>query len=71
MTYTRVLTMNRAVLAALCAGALALSTGAVQLSATENGRTLHITKECSEYTGAAGDWCTVTVSDVGRLPVGT
>ena len=72
MTHTRVLTLKRAVLGGLCAGALALSTGVVPLSASpEKGRKLHLTKECSEYTGAAGDWCTVTVSNVGRLPVGT
>ena len=72
MTYTGVLTVKRAVLGGLCAGALALSTGVVPLSASpEKGRKLHLTKECSEYTGAAGDWCTVTVSNVGRLPAGT
>ena len=72
MTYTRVLTMKRAVIAGLCAGALALGTGAVPLSATpEKGRKLHITKECSEWAGNAGDWCTVTVSNVGRIPVGS
>jgi hypothetical protein len=72
MTYTRVLTMKRVVLAGLCAGAVALSTGVVPLSATpEPGRTLHITKECTEWVGNPGDWCTVTVSNVGRLPVGS
>jgi hypothetical protein len=72
MSHTRVLTLKRAVIGGLCAGALALSTGAVPLSATpEKGRKLHITKECTEYNGNAGDWCTVTVSNVGRLPVGT
>ena len=72
MPYTRVLTMKRAVLAGVCAGALALSTGAVPLSATpEKGRKLHITKECSEWVGNPGDWCTVTVSNVGRVPVGS
>lgn len=72
MTHSRVLTLKRAVVGGLCAGALALSTGVVPLSASpEKGRKIHITKECSEYTGAAGDWCTVTVSNVGRLPVGT
>lgn len=72
MSYTRVLTIKRAVLGSLCAGALVLGTGAAPLSATpDHGRKLHITKECSEYTGAAGDWCTVTVSNVGRVPVGS
>ena len=71
MTFSRVL-INRLILGGLCLGALVLSTGATPVSgASERGRKLHITKECSEYTGAAGDWCTVTVSNVGRLPVGT
>ena len=30
-----------------------------------------MTKECSEDFGAAGDWCTVTVSNLRRLPVGS
>ncbi len=30
-----------------------------------------MTKECSEYTGLAGTWCTVTLSNLKRLPVGT
>jgi hypothetical protein len=53
-------------------GTLVLSTGAASVSATnERTRRLHTTKECSEYTGAAGDWCTVTVSNIRRLPIGT
>lgn len=27
-------------------------------------RALHVTKECSQYTGAAGDFCTITSSNV-------
>ena len=34
-------------------------------------RAHHVTKECSEYTGTAGSWCTITVSNVRRLPVGS
>lgn len=72
MTYTRVLTMKRAVVGGLCAVALALGTAAAPLFATQDkGRKLHITKECTEWNGNPGDWCTVTVSNVGRLPVGS
>jgi hypothetical protein len=31
---------------------------------------LHVTKECSQYTGAAGDFCTITSSNVRAIEVG-
>jgi hypothetical protein len=33
-------------------------------------RKLHVTKECSEYTGQAGSFCTITSSNLGRILVG-
>ena len=33
--------------------------------------TLHLTKECSEYTGEAGSFCTVTSSNVDAIPIGS
>ena len=67
-----VLSMKRVVLGGLCIAALVSTTGAPSVSAS-SGRSgkLHVTKECSEYTGAAGDWCTFTVSNISQLPVGT
>jgi hypothetical protein len=51
---------------------LALSTGAAPVSASsERDRPLHVTKECSEYTGAAGSFCTITSSNLGRIKVGS
>jgi hypothetical protein len=51
---------------------LALSTGAAPVSASsERHRPLHVTKECSEYTGAAGSFCTITSSNLGRIKVGS
>jgi hypothetical protein len=51
---------------------LALSTGAASVSASsERSRPLHVTKECSEYTGAAGSFCTITSSNLGRIKVGS
>lgn len=32
---------------------------------------LHVTKECSAYTGAAGDVCTITSSSVSEIAVGS
>ncbi len=39
-------------------------------SATRTG-TMHVTKECSEYTGEAGSFCTVASSDFDGIPVGS
>ena len=33
--------------------------------------TLHLTKECSEYTGEAGSFCTVTSSNFDAIPIGS
>jgi hypothetical protein len=72
MTFASIRTIKRVVLGGLCVGTLVSSTGASSVSASsERTRTLHVTKECSEYFGAAGDWCTVTVSNLRRLPVGS
>ena len=38
--------------------------------AHEKGQ-LHVTKNCSEYTGAAGSFCTITSSNLAVLKVGT
>jgi hypothetical protein len=32
---------------------------------------IHITKECSGFTGSAGSFCTITGSDLSAIPVGT
>ena len=52
--------------------ALVLSTGAASVSASsQRNRPLHVTKECSEYSGAAGGFCTITSSNLGRIKVGS
>jgi hypothetical protein len=51
---------------------LALSTGSASVSASsERDRPLHVTKECSEYTGAAGSFCTITSSSLERITIGS
>ena len=47
-----------------------ISSLAVSASFPLNGD-LHVTKECSAYTGAAGDVCTVTSSNVKEIAVGS
>ena len=32
---------------------------------------LHVSKECSEYTGAAGSFCTITSSNISAIKVGS
>jgi hypothetical protein len=44
---------------------------APSLSASPRGGDLHITKECSAYTGLAGSYCTITSSNVKAIEVGT
>jgi hypothetical protein len=39
--------------------------------ASSEGRSLQLTKECSEYTGQAGDHCTVIKSNVQQIPAGS
>ena len=33
--------------------------------------TMHLEKECSEYTGAAGSFCTIVSSDLDAIPTGS
>jgi hypothetical protein len=53
---------------------LSLAALAPAVTASEGGshsRALHITKECSKYLGAAGEFCTITSSNVKAIPVGS
>jgi len=38
---------------------------------TSRGGTLHVTKECSEYTGEAGSFCTIASSNLDAIPIGS
>jgi len=40
-------------------------------TSAERGGTLHVTKECSEYTGEAGSFCTIASSNFDAIPVGS
>jgi hypothetical protein len=40
-------------------------------TSTERSGTLHVTKECSEYTGEAGSFCTISSSSFDAIPVGS
>ena len=59
-------------LAGVAALALSLSKGVTSVSAAQaqNGR-LHVTKECSQYGGGAGQFCTITSSNLDEIKVGS
>jgi hypothetical protein len=40
-------------------------------SATPRSGALHVTKECSDYHGLAGEHCTITSSSLKAIPVGS
>lgn len=52
-------------LAAVAAGAFAAASSAVNTGSSPRSGTLHVTKECSQYTAAAGSFCTITSSNLG------
>ena len=57
----------------LAAGITAVSALAIASKAGNSPRSgaLHVTKECSEYSGAAFSFCTITSSSVNALTVGS
>ena len=61
----RLLVLAAAVVAVVSVGGVAASA-----SSPRTG-TLHLQKECSKYTGAAGDYCTIVSSNVGAIGVGS
>ena len=59
-------------IAGFAALTLSQSTGAASESASSaKGRRLHVTKECSEWKGAAGEFCTITSSNLAAIEVGS
>ena len=53
-------------LMAAAAVAVLLIAGLAPVAAASS-RGLHVTKECSDYTGAAGSYCTFTSSNIGVI----
>ena len=52
------------ILAVVAAGGLATVSAA---RSTEHSGELHVTKTCSEYTGAAGSHCTIRSSNIDAI----
>src|SRR5215208_955776 len=45
--------------------------GVPAAAAPEKKRALRVTKECSQFHYLAGDYCTITSSNLDEIPVGT
>jgi hypothetical protein len=60
-----------AVVASLAALTPAPSVGVASVSASPGKGELHVTKECSQYNGAAGSFCTITSSNLTEILVGS
>jgi hypothetical protein len=58
-------------LAAVTAGAFAVPTSAADTRSSPRSGALHVTKECSRYTGAAGSFCTITSSNLNAVRPGS
>jgi hypothetical protein len=48
-----------------------LATGDVSSAFSPRSGTFHVTKECSAYTGHAGDFCTITSSTLKQIEAGS
>ena len=55
----------------VAAAILSLAALAPAVAASPRSGDVHITKDCSAYTGAAGDYCTITSSNLAAIPVGS
>jgi hypothetical protein len=59
-----------ALLAAVLAGAFAVGSSAGNAGSPRSGE-LHVTKECSQYQGNAGEFCTITSSSLNAIKKGS
>jgi hypothetical protein len=62
-------TMLGSLLAIVLTAAIA-GTGSAAADSEHRTRALHLTKECSQYTGLADSFCTITTSNVDAIAVG-
>ena len=54
---------------AIVGAALVVTAGATGKSAARSGA-LHVTKECSQYDGSVGSFCTITSSNISAIKPG-
>ena len=58
-------------LAIVVTGAVAGASSAAKTGSSPRSGELRVTKECSQYTGAAGSFCTITSSNIPAIKVGS
>jgi hypothetical protein len=58
-------------LAAVAAGAFAVASSAGNTGSSPRSGELHVTKNCSDYHGDAGEFCTITSSNLNAIKVGS
>jgi hypothetical protein len=58
-------------LAIVVTGAVAAASSAANSDSSPRRGALHVTKECSEHTGQAFDFCTITSSNINALTAGS
>jgi hypothetical protein len=63
--------VRRTRLATLAAVAFALVLAVPAVASAPRSGALHVTKNCIDYHGLAGDHCTITSSNVKAIPVGS
>ena len=64
--------VQRSLIVVLAAGFVAMTlAGAPASAASQQHRSIHVTKECSAHTGAPGTFCTVTASTLPAIAVGS
>ncbi len=63
--------MKRTLALVLALAAAGIVATAGSAGSTARGQALHVTKECSQYTGAAGSFCTITSSNLNAIKAGS
>lgn len=65
--------MKRMIALALAVATAAVAAGIVATagSATPRSGALHVTKECSQWEGLAGQYCTITSSNIKAIKIGS
>jgi hypothetical protein len=71
-TMTTAFALALVLVAGFLALTLGLSTGVASVSAqSERIGVLHVTKNCSAFTGTPGSFCTITSSNLAEIKVGS
>ncbi len=58
-------------LAIVVTGGVAGASSAANAGSSPRSGALHVTKECSQYKGLAGQYCTITSSNINAIKVGS